>query len=241
MQNDHGSHGSGAVVGVRNSTWSEMSNHYPALRARLRALLADGLADDPLDHAEQVAGIAGVLHSAFEPEGYSATLVGGSAIEIHAPGIYLSGDLDYVIERVAEGTKGVSEILEGLGFRKEGGRHWIFGDLFIERVAGPVAGPTEEVRVGESVFRIVTKEVTLRDRIVGFKQWGYTAYGEQALDMLAAFGNELQEDWLLEELQREDSLDALEALRELARSDQPINDVVLRELMDRVRLRDPNR
>jgi hypothetical protein len=55
--------------------------------------------------------------------------------------------------------------------------------------------------VGQSVFRVVTKEVPLRDRVVGFKQWQYTAYGEQALDMLAAFGDELDESWLLPELQ----------------------------------------
>jgi hypothetical protein len=161
--------------------------------------------------------------------------VGGAAIEIHAPGIYLSGDLDYVIDRVQDGTRQVSDIFEALGFRKQGGRHWVFGDLFIEQVSGPVAGPTEEVRVGESVFRIVTKEAVLRDRVVGFKQWEYTAYGEQALDMLAAFGDELNQGWLYDELRREDSLDALEALRELARSDEPVTDQVLRDLIDRLR------
>jgi hypothetical protein len=140
---------------------------------------------------------------------------------------------------VREGTKQVNEIFESLGFKKQGGRHWVFGDLFIEQVSSPVAGPTEEVRVGESVFRIVTKEVGLRDRVVGFKQWEYTAYGEQALDMLAAFGDELDEGWLLDELRREDSLDALEALRELARSDEPVTDEILRDLLDRLRGRGP--
>jgi hypothetical protein len=52
------------------------------------------MARDPLLHAEQVAAIAGVLHEAFERAGLSATMVGGSAIEIHAPGIYASGDLN---------------------------------------------------------------------------------------------------------------------------------------------------
>jgi hypothetical protein len=212
-----------------------------ALRARLQIILAAGLAKDPLAHAEQVAEIAGVLHEAFEPEGFSATLVGGSAIEIHAPGIYLSGDLDYVIDRTREGTKQVSEIFEALGFKKQAGRHWVLGDLFIEQVSSPVAGPTEEVRVGESVFRIVAKEVALRDRVVGFKHWEYTAYGQQALDMLAAFGEELDEGWLFDELRREDSLDALEALRELARSDKPVTDETLRELVDQLRGRGPRR
>lgn len=207
---------------------------------RLQTILARGLAKNPLAHAEQVAEIAGVLHEAFEPEGYAATLVGGSAIEIHAPGIYLSGDLDYVIDRVREGTRPIDEVFQDLGFEKQGGRHWVRGDLFVERVSGPVAGPTEEVRVGESVFRIVTKEVALRDRVVGFKQWEYTAYGEQALDMLAAFGDELDLSWLCDELRREDSLDALDALRDLARSDEPVTDEVLRQMVDRLRGPGPN-
>jgi len=212
-----------------------MPNHLHALRSRLQLALAEGLAEDPLAHAEQVAQIAGVLHEAFEPEGFSATLVGGSAIEIHAPGIYLSGDLDYVIERAREGTKQIDEVFKALGFRNPGGRHWTFGDLFIEQVSGPVAGPTEEVRVGHSVFRIVTKEVALRDRVVGFKQWEYTAYGEQALDMLAAFGNELDEGSLLQELRQEDSLDAFEALRDMARSARPVTEEVLRNLLAELR------
>jgi len=212
-----------------------------SLDARLKMILADGLAEDPLAHAEQVAEIAGVLHEAFEPEGFSATLVGGSAIEIHAPGIYLSGDMDYVIERSNRASKQVGEIFESLGFQKRGGRHWVMGDLFIELVAGPVAGPAEEARVGGSTFRVVTKEVALRDRIVGFRQWGYTGYGEQALDMLAAFGNELDGDWLFKELKREDSLDALDALWDLARSDKPVTEEVLRNLLKRLRNRAPDR
>jgi hypothetical protein len=216
-----------------------MPNDLPALRTRLQASLAEGLAEDPLAHAEQVAEIAGVLHEAFEPEGFSATLVGGSAIEIHAPGVYLSGDLDYVIERTRPGTKKVDAVFESLGFKKQGGRHWVLGDLFIEQVSGPVAGPAEEVRVGQSVFRVVTKEVALRDRVVGFKQWQYTAYGEQAVDMLAAFGDEVDESWLRPELRQEDSLDALEALRDLAKSDQPVTEEILRTLLDRLHRRSP--
>jgi hypothetical protein len=66
-----------------------MPDNLHALRTRLQTTLAKGLAEEPLAHAEQVAEIAAVLHEAFEPAGFSATLVGGSAIEIHAPGIYL--------------------------------------------------------------------------------------------------------------------------------------------------------
>src|SRR5690625_4295151 len=38
---------------------------------------------------------------------------------------------------------------------------------------------------------------TLRDRVVGFEHWKCTAYGEQAIDMLVTFGDELDESWLI--------------------------------------------
>ena len=95
-----------------------------------------------------------------------------------------------------------------------------------------MAGPAEEVRVGDAEFRVVKKEVPLRDRLVGFKHWKHTAYGEQAIDMIAAFGDDLDMSWLVPELERENSLDALEALRELASSQERVTDRVLRDLID---------
>ncbi len=197
------------------------------------------MSDDPIRHAEQVAEVAAILHQAFTPEGFTVTLVGGSAIEIHAPGIYVSGDMDLVIERMASASKHVDRIFEGMGFKKKGGRHWIMEDLFIETVGGPVAGPTEEVRVGESVFRIVTKEVPLRDRVVGFKHWRQTAYGEQAVEMLVAFGAELDQSWLVPELEREDSVDAFTALRDLAQSSRPVTADVLNVMLEELWRRGP--
>jgi hypothetical protein len=77
--------------------------------------------------------------------------------------------------------------------------------------------------------------VALRDRIVGFKHWGHTAYGEQALDMLAAFGDEVHYEWLSMELDRESARDALTALQDLAGSDRPVTDESLRFLLDQLR------
>ncbi len=71
-----------------------------------------------------------------------------------------------------------------------------------------------------------------RDRLVGFKHWKHTAYGEQAIDMIAAFGDDLDTSWLGPELEREDSMDALEALRQLASSQERVTDQVLRDLID---------
>jgi hypothetical protein len=155
------------------------------LRSELDQLLGQGMAEDPIQHARQVAEIAGILHSAFEPEGFEVTMVGGSAIEVHAPGIYRSGDLDLVIERASG---------------KEARRDEIF-------------------------------------KALGFEHWKHTAYGEQAIDMLAAFEGDLDMSWLGPELRREDAFDALEELRKLASSNEPVTDQVLRAMIDELHRR----
>lgn len=216
----------GYRFGVNNS-----DSRWETGRTRLAEILAPGMAEDPLEHARQVAEVAAVLEAAFSAAGFVVTVVGGSAIEVHAPGIYRSGDIDLVLRRLHSSQATQDQIFRGLGFRKEG-RHWRHEDtLFVELVTGPVAGPEEVVRVGEAQFRVVKKEVVLRDRIVGFKHRKYTAYGEQAIDMLAAFGHELDESWLIPELEREDAVDALEALKRLAGSSEPVTDEILRDLV----------
>jgi hypothetical protein len=212
-------------MGKNSELWAK-------LRGDLTEVLHDGMATDPLEHAAQVAQVASILRTAFSAGGFEVTLVGGSAIEVHAPGIYRSGDLDVVIERARRDADRREEIFVHLGFLREG-RHWRFEEeLFVEVVHGPVAGPAEEVRLGDYEFRVVSKESVLRDRLVGFKQWKYTAYGQQAIDMLSAFGADLDRDWLEEELQREGSLDALGALEALAASREEVTEASLRKLLE---------
>jgi hypothetical protein len=206
------------------------------LRSRLEEIVASRLAHDPVTHARQVAEVAGVLHSALTARGLVPTLVGGSAIEIHAPGIYMSGDLDLVIEGARDVMAIRDEVFQALGLTPVG-RHWRRGDLFVETVPGPVAGPAEEVEVAGATFRVVRKEVPLRDRLVGFKHWRHTAYGDQAIAMLIAFGDDLDMDWLEPELRREDALDALQELAILTTSHEPVTHERLLALVDRLNQR----
>jgi hypothetical protein len=206
------------------------------LRNRFAEVLAPGLADEPVAHARQVAEVAGILHAALTGRGLVPTLVGGSAIEIHAPGIYMSGDLDLVIEGARDMVAVRDELFLALGLSRVG-RHWRRGDLFVETVPGPVAGPVEEVEVAGATFRVVRKEVPLRDRLVGFKHWRHTAYGDQAIAMLIAFGGDLDMDWLEPELRREDALDALQALSRLTSSDEPVTHERLLDLVDQLNTR----
>ncbi|MBI4543783.1 MAG: hypothetical protein HY703_01145, partial [Gemmatimonadetes bacterium] len=122
--------------------------------------MASGLAKDPLEHAEQVARVASILHRAFGRAGLRSTVVGGSAIELHAPGVYQTGDIDLVVERMRHDAERIETVFEALGFER-GGRHWQIGDLFVEVPSTTLSDPSEFMRVGSAVFEIVTKEVVL--------------------------------------------------------------------------------
>ena len=213
-----------------------MNGMTESLREQLQLILTSGLSKDALAHADQVARIAWVLHQAFGQGGLRSTVVGGSAIELHAPGIYLSGDIDLVVERLRQGVAGIEEIFESLGFEREG-RHWRIGDLFVEVPSTTLTDPSEYMRVGSAVFEIVTKEVVLADRIVGFRQWQVLAWGQQAIDLVAAFGEGIDEPWLRDRLVREGSLDALDPLRDLAVSDDLVTEATLAQLLTRLRTR----
>lgn len=210
---------------------------FERLRQELDDIVGKGLSADPATHALQVAEVAGLLTRAFERAALRVTLVGGGAIEIHAPGTYLSHDVDVVLEGAGDVGPKAERIFRALGFAKVH-RHWVYGEmLFVETVPRPVAGPTEVVEIGDARFRVVKKEVPLRDRVVGFKHWEVTAYGAEAMAMIVAFAGELDEGWLLDELKREDAVDAFEALGELVESDEAVTEEILRDLLNRLHRR----
>jgi hypothetical protein len=199
-------------------------------------LLQSGMADDPLDHARQVAMVTSILFQELEASGLQCALVGGSAIEVYAPGIFKSGDLDLVIEDIKAPNRvrdRAGAVFETLGF-KSIGRHWKRDDLFVEIPSTTIEEPTELVRVGAFVLRVVRKEVLLSDRIVGFKHWKHTAYGQQAIDMIAAFGDSLDSSLLIPRLEREGSIDAFEELTKLAASQAPVTEQVLQSVLERL-------
>jgi hypothetical protein len=202
-------------------------------RAQLQLIVASGLSRDPLEHAEQFAQVASILHDAFGKAGLRSTVVGGSAIEIHAPGVYMSGDIDLVVERLRYDAAQIESVFESLGFERAG-RHWRMGDLFVEVPSTTLSDPSELMRVGNAAFEIIKKEVVLADRIIGYRQWGTLAYGQQAIDLLAAFGPDIDEVWLREKLLREASLDALAPLRDLAATDEAVDKEVLEHLLSRL-------
>lgn len=178
--------------------------------------------------------VASILSRALESEGLRATLVGGSAIEVHAPGIYKSGDMDFVIEGSGEVRDKAAKVFRDLGFEPSG-RHWKRGDLFVEIPSHDLVGPSELVRVGSFPFRVASKEALLAARITGFKHWpNAISFGQQAIDMIAAFGQDLKEDLLQRLLAQEDAQDAYRELVVIARGDSPVDATMLESLRNRL-------
>ena len=209
------------------------------LRTDLETILEPGIASDPLDHSRQIAAIAAILHCAFQNAGLVSTLIGGSAIEVHAPGIFASGDMDLIIEASSrQDTRPIreraSDVFADLGFQKAG-RHWTKGDLFVEVPATSLDDPAETIHVGPFVFRVIAKEALLVDRLTGFKHWRHTSYGQQAIDMIAAFGDSLDEERFAEGLRREDVGDAYEALRRVAISETPVTEDSLQQILSQLK------
>jgi hypothetical protein len=131
-----------------------------SLSDELQKIVSPGLARDPIRHAEQIATIAGVLYRAFDDSGLRSVVVGGSAIEIHAPGTYVSGDIDLVVERLQQQDVEIDDVFSSLGFQRKG-RHWRIGDLFVEVPSRILSDRCEVMRVGSAVFEVVRKEVVL--------------------------------------------------------------------------------
>lgn len=186
------------------------------------------------DHPRRLVKVAAILSEALRREGLEATVVGGSAIEIHAPDAYTTGDIDLVVpERHGiDWSVALERAFRPLGFAR---RHWVRGDIFVEIPSRTLLDPVDIFAVGVLTLRVIRKEVVLADRIVGFKYWGVTDYGLQAIAMLAAFGPELDVPLLQSYLQREGAEDAYLALRQLGESGEPLTHERLQAELQRLR------
>jgi hypothetical protein len=205
------------------------------LRPRLHEAATAELAGDPVQRVKQRAIAAALVSEAFRRAGLRVTVVGGAAIEFHAPGAYTTDDLDLVVEGGGDpAARGeLDRVFGALGFTPRG-RHWVLGTMFVEVPGRTMEDPAADYSVGDHTLRLARPEVLLADRVVGFRHWRYTAYGLQALAMLAAFGEVVDQAWLEARLRREDALTAYRALKDLHASGEVVNEGVLQELLERL-------
>lgn len=139
----------------------------------LRAIFDQSVRSD-VPHVEKLTVVAAVISELLRQHGMVATLVGGGAIEFHAPGVYTTSDIDFVVE--GRTRTDLDAVLLDFGFERRG-RHWVLHDIFIEVPGNWMSDPVELVEVGSLSLRVVRKEIVLADRIIGFKHWRTTAYG----------------------------------------------------------------
>lgn len=206
------------------------------LRRELDAILVDPAFSDATAHRKRLTLACAIISEAFRRCGMLATLVGGGAIEFHAPGVYVTDDADLVVEARSGGPnrQRLHEVFGALGFAASG-RHWVRDGFFVEVPSSYLEDPFNEIPVGPYVLRVVKKEVVLVGRLVEFDQTGHTGHGAQAVTMMRAFAGEMDRPLLDRLLRRERAGKVHAALRELAASDQRITDEVLRDTWDRLR------
>lgn len=155
-------------------------------------------------------------------------LSAGGAIEFHASDVYTTGDIDLIVEGRTRADIDVA--LTEFGFVRRG-RHWARGDVLVEVLGNWMSDPVDTVSVGPLPLRVVKREVVLADRIIGFKHWRATAYGAQAVVLLALFGTSIDEPLLRARVRAEDAEDALDALRELAAREATVTEDELQQLL----------
>lgn len=168
-----------------------------------------------------------LLRGAFEEVGLRVILVGGSAIEVWAPGAHVSDDRDLVVTGPPSSVsrpQRTASVLESLGFARKG-MGWAREQLFLHVVGYDLDEPSVETTLGGCRFEVVKPEVPLADRLVGFRHWqGTTAYALQAAAMLAALGPDLDRAWLVDRLKREGASDALHAIEQWLASGQSLSE-----------------
>lgn len=199
----------------------------PLSPSELRRLFDDTMASNR-PHVEKLTVAAAVVSEVLRLRGMQATLVGGGAIEFYASEAYTTTDIDLVVEGKTRGE--IDAALTEFGFQRRG-RHWVLGDVFVEVPGNWMPDPAEVVAVGSLSLRVVRREVVLADRIVGFKHWRATAYGAQAVALLALFGNAVDETMLRTRLRKEGAEDALDLLLTLSSTDETVSEERLRELL----------
>jgi len=206
------------------------------LRLGLHELAAAKVASDPVERVKHRALAAVLISEGFRRAGLRVTVVGGAAIEFHAPGAYTTDDLDLVVEGGSDprSRDELDRIFSALGFAPRG-RHWVAGALFVEVPGRAMDDPAADYSVGGYPLRLARPEVLLADRVVGFRHWRYTAYGLQALAMLAALEDDaLDHRWLEARLRREHAQGAYRALRELHASGEAVTEETMQQILERL-------
>lgn len=173
---------------------------------KLRKLRKDA---DPLTRRLLLVGI---ITRELNDKDIGPIVVGGLAVEFYTAGGYTTGDIDLVYP----GHHQIGQVLEGLGFAKEG-RHWLNEDLgvMIEVPGSALAGAYDRLALveieGLKVYVIGIEDIIL-DRLSAFVHWGSLDDGRWAREMAALHGGDIDWDYLKARAAEEQVLEAAEEL-----------------------------
>lgn len=207
------------------------------LREELHRVAAREQPDDPVEHARCVTEIARLLSLAFEKVGVSPVVVGGSALEIHAPGVDKSDDIDIVAEGIGLANDVISapeveEVATKLEIEREG-RLLFIDNWVIDLVGRTLEGEPDSLDTGDGTILVLAQEDVIADRIRIFLHWDDVSAGLQAAELIGVLGDDL--DWKrLEEqcLEHSEERSAVGQLRQLIDSGDEINRKRLQEIQE---------
>jgi hypothetical protein len=194
------------------------------LRQTLDAIAADSTLQDDTQHARRLVLITALLSEAFRRYECRATLMGG------------------VVEGLGKSSTRLvlDPVFAALGFKKLPARHWAREDVFVEVPGSLLEDPVEETQVGPYRLRVVVKEAVIVGRIVEYDQTGNLPHARQAILLLQALGNRIDQAVLADLLRRERAAAAYEVLRAFAdRPEVTVTDEALIEAREQLRKRPP--
>lgn len=145
-------------------------------------------------------------------------VVGGSAIEFYTVGEYTSGDIDVVSSQ----NERLREVLKSWKFRRDG-RVWVSDDLglVVDLNRYPYTGDVEKTTVVSTPYgriRLAAIEDLLVKRLISTKFWNQKGDFEQAQLLALGFWNRIDWDYVHRFAQREDVIDLLTLLRQVAQT-----------------------
>lgn len=152
------------------------------------------------DEHSSLPDVARAICTVLAQAGITVVLTGGSAATYYAPEAYQSVDIDFVVIRFnrSDGSKGISEHLEGLGFipQKNCYRHPDV-PFPIEFPKGPLAVGQEILNKwkteasSDGVLHVLTPTDSVKDRLAAFIHWNDHAGLAQALAVAKAVPGEV--------------------------------------------------
>ncbi len=131
--------------------------------------------------------LAGIISEEMRANGINSILVGGACVVVYSDNEYTSYDLDFV---TFSNLNEIKPVLEKLGFRQEGIRHFVNKrcKFYIDLNPPPVSVGKEDVidkfnklKTKNGVVKLFTPTDCVKDRLAAYYHWNDPESLEQAI------------------------------------------------------------